>query len=135
MSDTTNGSAGRVVQPRQARARVRRKVDYPGRDRLDASLDFLRRSLLKVAQLAPTDESAARALDELIDQAVVEIDRIRAAADQALLRSKTGQAEVRRQVKIAEKMLRKAASPRARELAQRQLEYVRAMLVDQELTQ
>jgi hypothetical protein len=124
---------GRDPLPRQARPRVRARVEYAGRDRLDFALDQLRRSLLKLARLTPADEGAARSLARILDDAVAELGRLRAAADQALMHSASGQAELRRQLVIARKQLRRAASPRAREIAQRQVDYVSSLLVDQVL--
>ncbi len=135
-ADQSRPATGRDVLPRQARPRVRPRVEYPGRDRVDLAHDQLRRSLLRASREAVRDEQVAREFAELVDQVVAELLRLRAAADEVVRRSPAAQAEVQKQLAKMRRVLRRAAAAgdaRAIAVAEHQVEVLSSMLVTQDI--
>lgn len=107
-----------------------RRVAYPGRDRLDAASNRFRKGMLSLSVEALSDERLAGDLAELVDAATDALHGLAARAEAAALRSGRHQARVRRELTKAEKLERRATSDLAQEVAQRQIEHLRTLLVD-----
>jgi hypothetical protein len=126
--DNRQQSTGRAAYRAQTGGRVRAKIEYAGRGEIDSAIHLLRRNLVQVAKVAAVDDAMAAELCRLVEGTVAELHRLAGAADRALLRSDRAQAEVGRQLAKARKLLRRAASPAAREIVERQVSHLEGLL-------